>query len=188
MSDEDQLLGDGSYPARFVEFFGPSAWKFMHSVAFTFPHNPSDLDKENYATFFKSIAKVIPCPSCAKHFEQYVHNHPPDTESRESLSRWTYRAQDLVNRSNNKESPKYEEVAKLYNGWTKADLNRYNKLTNLYKKKRMADPHFNKLPGKLTQNPFDDFSSRNIAGLVLIIILLVITCVALYMWWSSRKR
>ena len=50
--------------------WGPAAWLFLHSVAFQYPDNPSDLIKQKYYTFFNSIKNVLPCPNCQKHYTE----------------------------------------------------------------------------------------------------------------------
>ncbi len=183
-----EVIGDGGYPARFVEFFGPSMWKTLHAITFTYPHNPTDKDKENYRNFFYSVGPVVPCPECSNHFQQHLTATPPRLESRESLSKWLYNIHDLVNRTNNKKSPTFEQVQGMYNNWTKADNEAFGNLNTRYKLKRMADPHFNKLPGAKSESPMDDLTNRNIAGILVICAIILAIIIIAYIWWKRNQE
>ena len=43
------------------EVWGPGAWKFLHSITFYYPKEPTSRDKEYHAKFFTSLQFVIPC-------------------------------------------------------------------------------------------------------------------------------
>ena len=185
--DKYTPLGDGSYPSRFVEFFGPSMWKTLHSVTFSYPLNPSEQDKENYTTFFKSVGPVVPCPKCAVHYQQYLSVHEPKVESREALTKWLYDLHDLVNRRSGKESPSFDEVKKMYAGWSQADNDAFNGLNRRYKLKRMADPHFDRLPGAGTQSPLEEVSTRNMIGIAVLAVLLLLLAIGGYVWYKRNQ-
>jgi hypothetical protein len=107
-----------SYPARFVEFFGPSLWKSLHSIAFSAPEKPSLEEQRDYVEFFRALGPVIPCPSCAAHYRAYLEANPVDASSREALARWVYDLHDFVNQRKNKKSPSFEAVRDHYAGWS----------------------------------------------------------------------
>lgn len=109
-----------SYPARFVEFFGPALWKSLHSIAFSAPERPSIEEQRDYVEFFRALGPVIPCPSCAAHYRAYLEAHPVDASSREALARWVYDLHDYVNQRKNKTSPSFEAVRDHYAGWSQA--------------------------------------------------------------------
>lgn len=108
-----------AYPSKFVEFFGPCMWKTLHSVSFSIPPSPDKETQETYRTFFETVAKIIPCPSCRVHYQAYLDKNPVDASSQESLSKWVYDLHDNVNqRSHKKNRPTYEEVRDVYAGWS----------------------------------------------------------------------
>lgn len=107
-----------SYPARFVEFFGPALWKSLHSISFSAPEHPSIEEQRNYVDFFRALGPVIPCPACAAHYRAYLEEHPVDASSREALARWVYDLHDFVNQRKNKKSPSFETVRDHYAGWS----------------------------------------------------------------------
>lgn len=135
------------YPATFVEFFGPCMWKTMHSVAFTYaadPNNPTEGEKKAAIDFFGSLRYLIPCGSCARHYEKYIALHPIDASSRQSLSRWVYELHSDVNRRRHVPNPSYEEVEKMYTGFVPGrDTMKINSARSAAKKlSELADPHF----------------------------------------------
>lgn len=115
------------YPSRFVEFFGPSAWRLMHAVAFTYPENPDATTRKKYIDFFKSIGNVLPCPSCRGHYNEYMEKNPIEADSTESLARWVYDLHDDVNARREKYDnqkiyrPSFEEVVNIYTGYEGGD-------------------------------------------------------------------
>lgn len=134
------------YPAQFVEWFGPAMWKTMHSVAFTAPEKPSFEEQKDYIDFFRAIGPVIPCPSCSRHYQEYIDKTPIDATSRESIAKWVYDLHDDVNQRNGKKSPSFEQVTKDYTGWTQDKHASMNKLPKTTKLRKLADPHIGRTP------------------------------------------
>ena len=54
------------------KIWGPSAWKFIHTIALSYPDNPTPFDKENYKAFFLSLQNVVPCARCREHYEKNI--------------------------------------------------------------------------------------------------------------------
>jgi hypothetical protein len=115
-----------SAPARYVEFFGPSLWRTMHSVAYTAPEHPTIEQQREYVDFFRALGPVIPCPACAAHYQDYLNKNPIDASSREALVNWMYELHDSVNRRKGKTSPSRAAVAAHYAGWNRARQLKYS--------------------------------------------------------------
>lgn len=113
------------YPSAFVEFWGPSAWKFLHSVSFTFPDNPSEDDQAQYTAFFRSLGNILPCPSCRGHYKDFMKKTPIDVSSREALAEWVWKAHDNVNRWSGKTSPPFEDVKRAYDDGIPKEVNAF---------------------------------------------------------------
>ena len=47
-----------------TDIWGPSAWHFLHTVAYSYPENPTQNDIYNYNIFFNNIQYILPCPRC----------------------------------------------------------------------------------------------------------------------------
>lgn len=115
-----------SAPARYVEFFGPSLWRTMHSVAYTAPEHPTIEQQREYVDFFRALGPVIPCPACAAHYQEYLNKHPIDASSREALVNWMYELHDSVNKRKGKTSPSRAAVDAHYAGWNRARQLKYS--------------------------------------------------------------
>lgn len=148
------LLKTGmSYPARFVEFFGPCTWKTMHAISFTYgtdPFHPTPDEEEAAVNFFNSLAHLLPCGACRTHYESYLKQNPVDTSSREALSKWVYDLHENVNKRNHKDGLSYDQVQNDYTGWNQEKILEFQALSMKSRLDRLADPHFNRsiqLPG-----------------------------------------
>lgn len=90
--------------------WGREGWKFIHWVALTYPHNPTEKDKNNYLSFFESLQDVLPCPICAEHFKQNMKKHPINLESNKQLFNWTVEMHNLVNKQNGKKTLTFDQA------------------------------------------------------------------------------
>lgn len=98
------------------EFWGPSGWKFLHSVTFQYPIKPNVNDKAHYKEFFNSLKHTLPCEKCAYHYTAHLRKFPIDSalETREKLVRWLINVHNEVNKSLGKREYFYEEVIDIY--------------------------------------------------------------------------
>ena len=95
--------------------WGPSGWKFLHSVTFAYPEQPTLVDKQRYLRFFKSLAYVLPCPSCRKEFAIVSRNLTiSKLESQETLSRWLVAVHNSINKRLGKKVVPYNTVKRMY--------------------------------------------------------------------------
>lgn len=106
------------YPSRWTQFFGPSTWRALHAITFTFPENPTDKDKQEYLDFVQALSKVLPCPQCRSHMMDYIKNNPIDVSSQLAFSKWGVDFHNAVNQRIGKPVIPYENVRKRYAGWT----------------------------------------------------------------------
>ena len=99
-----------------TRYWGPSGWKLLHSITFSYQENI----KENYKELFELIAYVLPCKFCRKSYSEYIINDPVNISSKESLTKWLWRIHNKVNeklRSQklcNYDDPPFNSVKKLY--------------------------------------------------------------------------
>lgn len=128
------------HPAAFVEFWGPNAWKFLHSIAFTYPERPSAEQRKAAAEFFRSLPHLLPCSTCGDHYGAYLRKHPVDTSSRLGLARWLYDLHQDVNRRTGKPGLSWEEVVFEYTVYPKPGRGSETL-------RSMADPHLGRTPG-----------------------------------------
>lgn len=81
---------------------GRAGWTLLHTVASSYPENPSDEKKAQYGNFLRLFSEVYPCSFCSKDIQQYMAKEPPQLGSRRDLTQWTCRAHNHVNEQLNK--------------------------------------------------------------------------------------
>lgn len=138
-----------SAPSVWVEFFGPSTWKALHSIAHNYaadPANPTSEERRDVIDFLRLLEKLLPCPSCRVHYGKWLQSHPIDASTRESLVRWLYDLHSDVNRRSHKPNISYEEHKRDYSGWTQQDLDRLRTLPREKQLVTLADPHNGRRP------------------------------------------
>lgn len=165
------------YPSRWTQFFGPSTWKALHSITFTFPSAPTEAQKKDYKDFVESLAKVLPCPHCSVHMKEYIRDHPIDVSNRQAFSRWGVEFHNSVNRRLGKPELSFDEVAKRYSGWTESDS-------------RKLQSRSEKEIGELLGSPY--YSEKSLGEfpptvVVVSAILLLLAIAAFYLlYWRKR--
>ena len=110
--------------------WGPKLWYALHTITFNYPDNPTDIDKQNYETFFISLKHVLPCILCQKHYSNHIEKHPirPNLINRVSLSRWLVDVHNEVNIMLGKPTMTFEEVVKMYKNDTDNKYWKYVKI------------------------------------------------------------
>ena len=98
------------------DIWGPAAWKFLHTITFAYPNQPTLEDKRNYKLFFENIGNVLPCPMCKIHFSQNLKKHPIEfaLESKNNMIKWLIDFHNEVNKSLGKRIYSYKEVYDVY--------------------------------------------------------------------------
>ncbi len=78
--------------------WGGAAWKFLHTVALSYPSKPTQQDKNDYKSFFTSLGSILPCETCAKHFEDNKKKHNIDKylSGPHELFSWTVKIRNEV--------------------------------------------------------------------------------------------
>ena len=95
--------------------WGPYGWNFLHYVTLGYPKNPNNDDKKNYKLFFESLKNILPCPKCAKHYEENLKVLPLTDEildDKEKLIKWLIDVHNRVNVSTGKPEMEYSEARK----------------------------------------------------------------------------
>lgn len=103
-------------PTVGVNFWGPQGWRFMHTVSFYYPENPTREEQYSYCAFFRTIGQVLPCVLCRKHYKAYVATHPPEDKMAnwQQLSRWLVDLHNAVNARHGKPQFSYDRALALY--------------------------------------------------------------------------
>ena len=94
--------------------WGPSAWKFLHTITFNYPDNPTLSQKRNVEELFLSLMYLLPCDECSEHYKQEISENFPDSRSKHALSSWLVNLHNKVNVRLNKPVMTYEAAKQLY--------------------------------------------------------------------------
>jgi hypothetical protein len=97
-----------------VRFWGPQFWATLEFLAFNYPQNPSDQDRQNMKTLYSLLPELLPCSSCQTHFAQLLKDYPIQLDSRDTLTRWLVEAHNRVNDRLKKPRVTYDFVADKY--------------------------------------------------------------------------
>jgi hypothetical protein len=98
------------------EVWGPLFWHTIHIVALGYPENPSYAHKKAAKEFFDSLAFLIPCDVCRKHYVQNTAIKPVTQylDRRQDLLKWTIDLHNTVNASLHKPIFSEAEVIQYY--------------------------------------------------------------------------
>jgi len=97
-------------------FWGNSTWKYLHTITFNYPLNPTKEDKIKYYNHFKQLGDMLPCSTCADSYKIYfkyipINNYLDDIYG---ITYWLYIIHYLVNRKLSKQNSSFYDVVKLY--------------------------------------------------------------------------
>lgn len=56
------------------KWWGPSAWRFLHTLAEGMPEELTDEESESIKTFTESIPFLLPCAACRNHSAENIKN------------------------------------------------------------------------------------------------------------------
>jgi len=70
------------------ERLGAITWTLFHTIAATFPPQPSEEDLQHAQNLIKAIGALYPCKQCAAHFREFIANHEPRIKSKRELIVW----------------------------------------------------------------------------------------------------
>jgi len=104
--------------------WGSHLWFSLHTITFTYPINPTIIDKKNFKNFFESLQNVIPCSVCQKNYKRHLLEHPIDKHlnSRKDLVYWFIDIHNMVNSEIGKKFMSYDVVLKKYENVYQKDL------------------------------------------------------------------
>lgn len=173
--ENEQVKPLGYQPAVYTEWFGPCAWKLLHSVSFTYLDNPTPRDKENYKNFYNSLQYVLPCAGCRENWAKKLKTTPMTDEvlkNRATLSKWVYDRHREVNIATGKgEGPSYSEVVDIYTNDQKS-LEKTKLMTTHAARVMLGDPKVVEAAEGIPKGSKQTFF--NIFLLILVVILIIL--------------
>jgi len=93
--------------------WGVHGWKFIHHIALGYPNTPTEIDKNNYKSFFSLLGNLLPCHICSDHYNQNLLIHPLNDEvlsTKMNFINWTIDMHNEVNKKNGKKIYGYDEA------------------------------------------------------------------------------
>ena len=99
------------------DVWGPPAWSFLHYLTFSYPDNPTSMDKQNMKAFFSALGPILPCEKCRMNFAKHTSIYPLNDEalsSRFDLINWLINIHNEVNKMNGKRIFTYDEAMDAY--------------------------------------------------------------------------
>lgn len=103
-------------PGLTIDHWGPAGWNMLHVVAHSYAHEPTDTERTDMQQFLQLFAQHLPCPSCRRHFTQYLDQHldARALSSRTELVRLLNDAHNSVNRRLGKHTWSLEDHYRVY--------------------------------------------------------------------------
>ena len=82
-----------------IREWGPAGWEWLHTIAHTWPRQPTSDDQREMRAFLLSFSRHLPCPACRKHFRAFLDRRLTDESltSRSSVVRLLNDAHNEVN-------------------------------------------------------------------------------------------
>jgi len=94
--------------------WGSSFWFTLENIAYNYPLNPSDKDKENIKIFLEYLQYVLPCGICRKNYKMELEQRPIRLNSRKELVYWLFEIHNDVNSRTGKRLYTFEEAVNEY--------------------------------------------------------------------------
>jgi len=97
-------------------FWGRSTWKYLHTLTFAYPMNPTPEDKIKMINYFNQLPEFLPCPDCANSFRLYLQYIPINeyVDNIYSIVYWLYTIHFLVNKKLKKKNINLNSVVTEY--------------------------------------------------------------------------
>jgi len=81
-----------------VEQLGRATWTMLHTMAATYPTNPTPLQQFETKQFMGLFGRMYPCHACADDFRMWMRDgNEPRVSNRDEFGRWLCEAHNAVN-------------------------------------------------------------------------------------------
>lgn len=108
--------------------WGAMLWPVLHIIALNYSCSPTKQEQKDYYTFFKILAKILPCRACRCSTDKFYKSAPTRLtmqvfKSRTTLAMWVWRLHNRVNKRLDKRcSLSFPAMSRKYEGF-RADCN-----------------------------------------------------------------
>ena len=93
-------------------FWGPSAWKFLYTVALGYPNDPTPEEKQAAANLLEGLHFLLPCHNCRENVSREIENFPyaKALENQGQFTRYVYVLENSVGvRLGKQKTPTFRE-------------------------------------------------------------------------------
>ena len=93
---------------------GRNTWSLLHSIAASYPNEPTKEDKQQVTNFLYGLANLFPCKICGSHLLKMLNKEGVHADSREELVNYICKIHNIVNKVLNK--PQFD-CKKAFDFW-----------------------------------------------------------------------
>ena len=101
---------------------GRHTWALLHSMANTYPENPTEEEKEIMKKFFYGLAKSYPCKVCGGHLYKLLNKKGLKLDSRKEFIQNICEIHNIVNKVLNKTQFDCNKAFEVWNGNYSCDI------------------------------------------------------------------
>ena len=115
---KDILKAEGSSkPLKLTKpEIGRRTWALLHSIANTFPENPSEKDKIMMQKFLYGLARSYPCKICGGHLIRMLNKKGIKMDNRSEFINYLCNTHNIVNKVLNKTEFDCDKAFDVWNG------------------------------------------------------------------------
>ena len=77
---------------------GRNTWSLLHSIAASYPNEPTEEDKKQITNFIYGLAHLFPCKICGSHLLKMLNKEGVHANSREDLVNYICKIHNIVNK------------------------------------------------------------------------------------------
>ena len=77
---------------------GRNTWSLLHSIAASYPNEPTEEDKKHITNFLYGLANPFPCKICGTHLLKMLKKEGVHANSREELVNYICKIHNIVNK------------------------------------------------------------------------------------------
>ncbi len=106
-----------------VKIWGPPMWVSLHTISFSYPINPTNIDKQNFKQYFTLVGDMLPCILCKNSYKEFIKSGETKLDdevmlNKDNLTKWLYHLHNKVNfKLGVNYDVSYDDICKKYNSY-----------------------------------------------------------------------
>ena len=101
-------------PGCTIDKWGPATWNALHCFAHSAPKVLNDSEQARFRLMLDLVGEHLPCPTCRRHFKEYLEEHYVNAMTREDLVEFLNDMHNSVNVRLGKRAFTLEEHYRAY--------------------------------------------------------------------------